>query len=120
MFPQAPAESSRTDANFVAINFISCQDHYRERFEHLFATRAHAIDRLEGFLDMHVLRPAKEGEPYLIASYWTDEGAFKKWLDSPEFLEGHKRGFEDIKAARERGEEPPMASKFVTYEVVAR
>ena len=35
---------------FVAINFISCKSHYRERFEELFANRAHAIDKMPGFL----------------------------------------------------------------------
>lgn len=110
----APAK----EIGFVAINYISCKPHYRDRFEELFSTRAHAIDRREGFIRMHVLRPKKEDEPYLIVSHWASEDAFKGWLDSPEFLEGHKRGFEDIKIARERGEEPPMTSSFQTYEVV--
>ena len=39
---------------FVAINYIACEQHYRERFEELFATRAHAIDRMPGFVDMQV------------------------------------------------------------------
>jgi len=35
--------------SFVAINYISCKDFYRPRFEELFGTRAHAIDRMPGF-----------------------------------------------------------------------
>jgi heme-degrading monooxygenase HmoA len=103
---------------FVAINYISCDSHYRERFEQLFATRAHAIDRMPGFVDMQVLRPSQEGE-YLIVSHWESEDAFKTWTSSPEFIEGHKRGFEDIRKAKERGEKPPMTSSFKTYEVIA-
>ena len=106
--------------NFVAINFITCKDYYQSRFEELFATRAQAIDRLPGFLNMEVLKPQKDGEPYLIVSHWTDEQSFKDWTGSPEFLEGHKRGFEDLRLAKERGEDPPMTSSFVTYEVIAR
>jgi heme-degrading monooxygenase HmoA len=68
---------------------------------------------------MRVLRPQKPEEPYLIVSHWTSEDAFKGWTESPEFIEGHKRGFEDIRQARERGEEPPMTSSFQTYSIVA-
>ena len=103
--------------NFVAINYIKCEDHYRERFEQLFATRAHAIDRMPGFINMEVLKPSDQGE-YLIVSHWESEEQFKKWTSSPEFLEGHKRGFEDIRKAREEGKTPPMTSSFKTYQVI--
>lgn len=105
--------------NFVAINYIKCEDHYRERFEQLFATRAHAIDRMPGFINMEVLKPSDQGE-YLIVSHWESEEQFKKWTSSPEFLEGHKRGFEDIRKAREEGKTPPMTSSFKTYQVITR
>lgn len=108
------------EKNFVAINYINCKDHYRERFEELFGSRAHAIDRMPGFLDMYVLRPQTDQGDYLIVSFWETEASFKTWTQSPEFLEGHRRGFEDIRKAKERGEEPPMTSDFRTYEVLAR
>ncbi|MDZ7650399.1 MAG: antibiotic biosynthesis monooxygenase [Cytophagales bacterium] len=107
------------EKNFVAINYIQCEPHYRERFEELFASRAKAIDRIQGFVEMQVLRPNSEGE-YLIVSHWSSEEAFKTWTTSPEFLEGHKRGFEDIRKAREQGVKPPMTSSFKTYEVIAQ
>jgi heme-degrading monooxygenase HmoA len=106
--------------NFVAINYISCKSDYRERFEELFGTRAHAIDRMPGFVDMAVLKPQTTDGDYLIVSFWETQEAFKTWTQSPEFLEGHRRGFEDIRKAKERGEEPPMKSDFRTYEVLAR
>ena len=107
--------------NFVAINYINCRPHYKEKFEQLFATRAHAIDRLPGFIDMQVLKPSStEDDRYLIVSYWSNEDSFKQWTKSPEFLEGHKRGFEDIKKAKENGEEAPMESTFSTYQVISR
>jgi len=104
---------------FVAINYISCEEHYRARFEELFGSRAHAIDRLPGFIEMEVLKPNGEGE-YLIVSHWESEDAFKAWTTSPEFLEGHKRGFEDLRLARERGEKAPMRSSFKTYTRLAQ
>lgn len=125
------------DAAFVAVNYITCTPEYRKRFEELFATRAKAIDRMPGFCGMQVLKP--EGKPkrpkkapndvsqpiddqgaYLIVSYWRRREDFEGWTGSPEFLEGHKRGFEDVRKAKEAGEEPPMTSAFHTYEVIAR
>ncbi|HJY63309.1 MAG TPA: antibiotic biosynthesis monooxygenase [Ignavibacteria bacterium] len=109
-----------TQKNFVAINYISCKEHYKTRFEELFSTRAKAIDRMHGFKFMEVLKPQQNGDNYLIVSHWESEDNFKSWTKSPEFIEGHKRGFEDIKIAKEKGEEPPMTSSFKTYEVIAR
>lgn len=105
---------------FVAINFITCTPSYRARFEELFATRAHAIDRMPGFVEMQVLRPKEENGTYLIVSHWESEEAFKHWTDSPEFLEGHRRGFADVAEARKKGEEPPMRSDFKVYDVLSR
>ena len=106
--------------NFVAINYIDCNAGYAERFEELFASRAHAIDTMPGFVDMQVLRPAKNGDAYLIVSFWEDESAFKAWTSSPAFIEGHKRGFADIAAAKAAGKPVPMTSDFKTYKVISR
>lgn len=103
---------------FVAVNFIHCESSYRERFEELFRTRAHAIDRLPGFIAMRVLQPQTEGGDYLVVSEWASRDAFDGWRQSPEFLEGHRRGFEDVRAAREAGLTPPMTSRFETYNVL--
>jgi heme oxygenase (mycobilin-producing) len=104
---------------FVAINYISCTEQYKERFEELFGSRAKAIDRMPGFRYMEVLRPANNEDEYLIISHWDSEEGFHQWTHSSEFLEGHRRGFEDIKKARMEGKEPPMHSTFKTYHVIA-
>jgi heme-degrading monooxygenase HmoA len=103
---------------FVAINFINCSPEYRERFEYLFSTRAKAIDRLPGFQHMHVLKPSEDGNDYLVISHWDSEAHFQAWTKSAEFLEGHKRGFEDIAKAKAEGREAPMKSTFRTYSVI--
>ncbi len=105
--------------NFVAINYIDCVTEYKPRFEELFGSRTHAIDRMPGFQSMQVLKP-KDGESsYLIISFWESEEAFKQWTGSPEFLEGHKRGFQDIAKARAEGKDSPMKSTFKTYDIIA-
>lgn len=70
--------------------------------------------------EMEVLRPMGVNGSYLIVSHWESREAFDNWTKSPEFIEGHKRGFEDIRLAKEKGEEAPMKSDFRTYEVIAR
>jgi heme-degrading monooxygenase HmoA len=88
---------------FVAINYITCTEQYRERFEILFGSRAKAIDRMPGFRHMEVLRSSDNKGEYLIISHWDSEKGFQRWTNSAEFLEGHRRGFEDIKKRGLRG-----------------
>lgn len=107
------------EKKFVAVNYISCSPDYTERFEELFGSRAHAIDTMPGFIEMHVLRPDKEGENYLIVSYWETEEAFKDWTKSEAFIEGHKRGFADLAKAKQEGRPAPMSSDFKTYKIIA-
>jgi heme-degrading monooxygenase HmoA len=104
---------------FVAINYITCSDSYRERFEMLFASRAKAIDRMPGFINMQVLKPIDGNSDYLIISHWDSEDQFKTWTKSDAFIEGHKRGFADIAKARDEGKEAPVKSVFKTYKVIA-
>ncbi len=104
---------------FIAINYITCKEEYKERFEMLFSTRAKAIDRMPGFQKMQVLKPIDGKSEYLIISHWDTEEQFRKWTNSPEFLEGHKRGFKDIAEAKDKGLEAPMKSIFKTYKVIA-
>lgn len=112
------ATDSATASEFVAINSITCSEAYRPRFEELFRSRVHAIDSAPGFRRMVVLKPMRADGDYLVVSYWQDRAAFDHWRTSPEFAAGHRRGFEDLKLARERGEPAPMSSRMETYEVL--
>lgn len=85
------------EKTLVAINYTTCKNQY-----------------------MKVLKPAGKDGDYLIMSHWDSEEAFKTWTKSEPFIEGHKRGFEDLRKAKERGGEAPMSSSFKTYEVIAR
>lgn len=103
---------------FVAVNYITCQQDYQKRFEELFSTRAHAIDTLPGFQDMHVLKPKEAEDNYLVVSYWESEAHFTAWTKSPAFLEGHKRAFADLAQYKTEGKEAPMKSSFKTYQIL--
>lgn len=105
-------------AGFVAINTIHCTQEYAERFECLFCSRAKAIEEMDGFLGMQVLKATKEDEPYLVVSYWQSEQQFQAWVGSEQFHRGHARAFEDLKRYKEEGKEPPMHSKFMTYGIL--
>lgn len=115
---RAPQEAP-AQAGFVAINAIRCSSAYAHRFEELFQTRARAIDAMEGFLGMRVLKPTRDGDPYLVVSFWRDASCFQGWLGSEAFRQGHERAFRDMEEAKTRGEEPPMHSTFSTYTVLA-
>ncbi|MDZ4844366.1 MAG: antibiotic biosynthesis monooxygenase [Chitinophagales bacterium] len=110
--------TTNSEKGFVAINYIECSQDYVERFEELFSTRARAIDALPGFRNMYVLKPTAQQEKYLIVSHWDSENEFKAWTRSAAFLEGHKRGFEDVRKAKEAGLPPPMHSDFKTYSIL--
>ena len=111
--------ASQTD-DFVAINYITCSEGYRERFEQLFKSRAHAIDHVAGFKSMLVLRPHRADDSYMVVSFWTDRKSFEGWHASSAFAEGHRRGFGDISAAKARGEQSPMSSRMEGYDVLCR
>lgn len=108
------------EKNFVAVNYIRCTPEYRERFEYLFCTRKKAIDTLPGFVDMYVLKPNQDDDNYLVVSFWTSEQAFQDWTKSEAFIQGHARGFEDIRKAKAAGQPSPMTSDFKTYQVISR
>ena len=117
----SPAVTTATPtptAEFVAINYITCDADYRERFEQLFKSRAHAIEKAPGFRRMLVLKPELADGAYQVVSYWDDRAAFDHWRTSPEFAEGHRRGFADVAAAREAGRKPPMSSRMETFSVL--
>tara|TARA_R110000868_G_scaffold306734_3_gene568119 strand:- start:47128 stop:47466 length:339 start_codon:yes stop_codon:yes gene_type:complete len=111
---------STSTLGFTAINFISCSSDYESRFEELFTSRVGEIDRHPGFRNMNVLKPQTQGDDYLIISNWDSEQKFKEWTQSEAFIKGHKRGFEDIRTAREEGKEPPMTSSFKTYTILTK
>ena len=75
-----------TVANRIYVN----PDH-AERFEESFRKRAGLVDTMPGFLFNQVLRPTKEGDPYVVLTFWENVEAFKTWIASDEFKQGHAK-----------------------------
>lgn len=101
----------------MAMNRISCQADYGERFEELFRTRAGEVDTMPGFQSFHLLRPLKDGQPYIVMTFWDRREDFESWMKSGQFTRGHSRGFADIDAARREGKPAPVKSLMELYEV---
>jgi len=64
---------------------------YREQFEDRFRQRAGLVDGMPGFIANHVLRPTKDGEPYVVLTFWDSREAFEAWTSSDAFRQGHAR-----------------------------
>lgn len=105
---------------FVAMNRITVSEEYLEKFEYMFKTRAGEVDQEKGFIEAKILRPKKEGQPYIVMTYWESEADFNHWVDSGAYMKGHSRAFGDMEKAREEGRKMPMHSAVETYEVFAQ
>ncbi|MGC8823465.1 MAG: antibiotic biosynthesis monooxygenase family protein [Bacteroidales bacterium] len=51
---------------YVVMNKMQCLPEFREKFEELFQTRAHAIDRMQGFKGMWLLRSETQTNEYIV------------------------------------------------------
>ena len=72
-------------------NRIYVTPEYAEQFEERFRNRAHLVDGMPGFISNKVLRPTKEGEPYIVLTFWESREHFKGWVNSEEFQKGHSK-----------------------------
>ena len=70
-------------------NRIFVNPEYAEAFEARFRDRAGLVDEMPGFSHNLVLRPTKEGDPYVVLTYWESYEAFRAWVDSDAFKKGH-------------------------------
>ncbi len=75
----------------ITCNRIPVNPEHAAAFEQTFADRASLVDGMPGFIAFQLLRPLKEGDPYIVMTFWESEAHFKGWTESPEFKEGHAR-----------------------------
>ncbi|MBM7647605.1 heme-degrading monooxygenase HmoA [Bacillus ectoiniformans] len=79
----------------VVFNNIPVTEEGRPIFEYRFKNRARAIEDVDGFQAIRVLRPLN-ADTYIILTQWKDEAAFKGWQNSKAYDKAHqKRGTED-------------------------
>jgi len=75
----------------LVANRIRVAAPHASAFEAMLATRAALVDGMPGFLGIQLLRPTKDGEPYLTQTFWATRDHFEAWLRSDEFAKGHAR-----------------------------
>lgn len=75
----------------TVMNRISVKPEFTEQFEERFRNRAGLVDGMPGFIRNEVLRPTKQGDPYIVLTYWESLETFRNWTESEAFREGHAR-----------------------------
>ncbi len=75
----------------LVANRIFVAPEHTQTFERMLETRAALVDGMPGFLGIQLLRPTKEGEPYLTQTFWATRDDFEAWLRSEAFVRGHAR-----------------------------
>jgi heme-degrading monooxygenase HmoA len=74
----------------VVMNRIAVAEGREVDFEKTFTERDRAVDRMPGFLDLQVLRPA-EGRTYVVMTRWKSREAFEQWTHSEAFISAHRK-----------------------------
>ena len=75
---------------FIVMNRIPVAEGREQDFEQTFIGRDRAVDKMPGFIDMQVLRPA-EGRTYVVLTRWQSQEAFKAWTTSEAFIAAHRK-----------------------------
>lgn len=58
-------------------NRIYVNPRFAERFEESFRSRARLVDGMPGFLSNRLLRPTREGDPYVVFTTWRSRADFE-------------------------------------------
>lgn len=75
----------------IVCNRIPVNPEYHQAFEQNFRQRANLVDGMPGFVAFQLLRPAREGEPFIVMTFWETMAHFEAWTNSAEFKQGHAR-----------------------------
>ena len=73
----------------VKINAIDVPAERAEEMAARFAARAGQVERMDGFEEFQLLRPADGRMTWLVYTRWRDEAAFEAWVSSASFTQGH-------------------------------
>jgi heme-degrading monooxygenase HmoA len=74
----------------IVMNRITVAEGREQEFEQTFIGRDRAVDKMTGFIDLQVLRPA-EGRTYVVMTRWNSREAFDTWTKSEVFLSAHQK-----------------------------
>lgn len=78
---------------FIAMNRFKVKKGSEESFEKVWRTRDSYLDRMQGFVEFHLLRGPEAEDHTLFASHtiWQSKAAFEAWTKSEEFRAAHAR-----------------------------
>ena len=75
----------------VTSNRIPVNPEHADAFEERFKNRTSQVDGMDGFIAFQLLRPTKEGDPYIVMTFWESQAHFEAWTNSDEFKNGHAK-----------------------------
>ena len=78
---------------FIAMNRFRVKKGSEEAFEKVWASRESYLDRMNGFVEFHLLKGPEADDHTLYASHtvWASKAAFETWTKSEEFRAAHAR-----------------------------
>ena len=75
----------------VSSNRIYVNPEFADQFEERFRSRAGLVETMPGFVSFQLLRPTKDGDPYIAMTHWQSMEQFNAWTESDAFRQGHAR-----------------------------
>jgi heme-degrading monooxygenase HmoA len=75
----------------VTSNRIFVNPAFAGPFEESFRNRAGLVETMPGFVSFQLLRPTREGDPYIAMTHWESLAQFNAWIESDAFKQGHAR-----------------------------
>ena len=78
---------------FIAMNRFQVVKGKEEDFENVWRSRESYLDRMQGFVEFHLLKGPEFEDHTLYASHtvWQSKAAFEAWTKSEEFRAAHAR-----------------------------
>jgi heme-degrading monooxygenase HmoA len=110
-----PALWHHQQVTVIKINAITVPADSGDELARRFAARAGAVDDQDGFEGFELLKPTDDRTTWLVVTRWRDDDAFRAWMSSRSFGEGHRSEQE-----RQGGDAPKpvgVSSELWSYEV---
>jgi heme-degrading monooxygenase HmoA len=101
---------------FIAMNRFKVKKGSEGAFENVWASRESYLDRMQGFVEFHLLKGPEAEDHTLYSSHtvWSSKANFEAWTTSDEFRKAHARAGNDSSSGSLYLEHP----KFEGFEVV--